>query len=364
MQLLSLGVSHPPNRFSQKECLEAFQASKSWEDLQPRSKAVLGTVLGNPRGIRQRRLALDNLSDVFAIDPDTMHKRFALWAPKLAAQAARNALDEAGLEPGDIDGLIVSTHTGYLCPGLTSYVSERLQLRNDVFSLDLVGQGCGAALPNLRAASAALDSGQCNAVLSICVEVCSAAFYLDDDPGVLISACLFGDCAAAAILTREPVPDRRRVEWLFSKTHTNATERDILKFQHRRGLLRSVLSQGVPEIVAKGVEAVLARALEQHGAAKADISTWVFHAGGDQVLKALRRSLDLAEKDTALSASILNDYGNTSSPFVLHVLKEQLALNPKGGLWFLASFGAGFSAHGALLDVGDEPPSDIVNDAS
>jgi hypothetical protein len=41
-----------------------------------------------------------------------------------------------------------------LCPGLTSYVSEQLGLRENVFALDLVGQGCGAALPNLRAAEA------------------------------------------------------------------------------------------------------------------------------------------------------------------------------------------------------------------
>jgi 3-oxoacyl-[acyl-carrier-protein] synthase III len=39
-------------------------------------------------------------------------------------------------------------------------------------------------------------------VLSICVEVSSAAMYLDDDPGVLISACLFGDGAGAAVLSR------------------------------------------------------------------------------------------------------------------------------------------------------------------
>jgi hypothetical protein len=38
-------------------------------------------------------------------------------------------------------------------------------------------------------------------VLSICVEVSSAAMYLDDDPGVLISACLFGDGAGAAVLS-------------------------------------------------------------------------------------------------------------------------------------------------------------------
>ena len=237
MHLLSLGTSNPPNRFTQAECWNAVRISRAWAALRPRSKIILRTVLNNPNGIRQRYLALDNLSEAFETDPDTMCKRFALWAPKLATQAAQNAMDESGLVPDHIDGLIVSSHTGYLCPGLTSYVSERLHLRGDICLLDLVGQGCGAALPSLRTASALLDSGQCDAVLSICVEVCSAAFYLDDDPGVLISACLFGDGAAAAILTRNPAPGRRRVEWLLSETQFDPKHRDSLGFQHRGGLL-------------------------------------------------------------------------------------------------------------------------------
>src|SRR5213075_2477850 len=102
------------------------------------------------------------------------------------------------------DALIVSTCTGYLCPGLSSNVTQRLGLRSNVLALDLVGQGCGAALPNLRTAEALLESGRCERVLSICVEVCSAAFFLDNDPGVLISACLFGDGARAAILSDTP----------------------------------------------------------------------------------------------------------------------------------------------------------------
>src|SRR5207249_11223846 len=114
----------------------------------------------------------------------------------LAAAAGSCALTDGALDASAIDAVIVSTCTGYLCPGLTSYVSERLGLRRDVLALDFVGQGCGAALPNLRTAQALLASGRRGCVVSVCVEACSAAFYGDEDPGVLVSACLSGGGAA------------------------------------------------------------------------------------------------------------------------------------------------------------------------
>ena len=112
----------------------------------------------------------------------------------LAALAGQRALNDAQVSAHDIDAVIVSTCTGYLCPGLSGYVIEALGLRCSVQAIDLVGQGCAAALPNMRLGSALLASGQCQHVLSICVEVSSAAMYLDNDPGVLVSACLFEMC--------------------------------------------------------------------------------------------------------------------------------------------------------------------------
>ena len=144
----------------------------------------------------------------------------------------------------DIDAVIISTCTGYLCPGLTSYVSERLGLRRDVLALDLVGQGCGAALPNMRTGEALIASGARGKVLSICVEICSAAMYLDDDPGVLISACLFGDGAGAAVLSAQSQgPEAPQFEWKTAGTLLSAEDREELRFEKRGGMLRNILSR-------------------------------------------------------------------------------------------------------------------------
>lgn len=123
-------------------------------------------------------------------------------APGLATAAAERALAAAEVAVQDIDAVVVSTCTGYLCPGLSGYVAERLGLRANVQAFDLVGHDCAAALPNMQLGRALLASGACEHVLSICVEVSSAVKSLDKDPGVLISACLFGDGAGAAVLPR------------------------------------------------------------------------------------------------------------------------------------------------------------------
>ena len=85
----------------------------------------------------------------------------------MAARAAERALAVAGLTAADVDAIIVSTCTGYLCPGLSSYVTERLGLATDILALDLVGQGCGAAIPNMRTGEALIASGRAATVLSV-----------------------------------------------------------------------------------------------------------------------------------------------------------------------------------------------------
>src|SRR5271170_3255746 len=241
MFIAGLGIAAPPQRYSQRECWNAFRVAPLVAGLKPRSRGLLEKVLCADNGIKTRHLALEKISDVFETTPDALQARFDRHAPALAAQAAQRALKDAGCKPNEIDAILISTCTGYLCPGLTSYVSERLGLRQNVFTLDLVGQGCGAALPNLRTAEAILAAGRAEKILSVCVEICSAAFFLDDDPGVLISACLFGDGAGAVVLSNKPNKNLRRVEWKFGSSNLVPAKRDTLRFSHKNGMLRNIL---------------------------------------------------------------------------------------------------------------------------
>ena len=350
MFIRSIGTALPSMRYTKAECLVAFERSEWFHRLDARSHFIARTVLKRDNGIEARRLAVNTLDEVFHIDPDTLALRFLTHAPELAATAASRALTAAGLDAQDIDAVVISTCTGYMCPGLSGHVVERLGLRTDVQAFDLVGQGCAAALPNMQLGRALLLSGACQHVLSVCVEVSSAAMYLDNDPGVLISACLFGDGAGAAVLSRAPGAGRR-IKWIDSVSFIETAERDALKFETRQGMLRNVLSRKVPALAADYALRVLNTVLQRGGLQISDVNAWIMHAGGRDVLQEVERHFELDSADLRYSAAMLREYGNLSSAFVYFVLQAALTDDAPGGWWWLSSFGAGFSCHGALLKV-------------
>ena len=351
MFITGLGTAAPEQRYTQAQCWDALQTSARFNELTPRSRAILKKVLTGSNGIATRHLSLDNLNDAFDMTPDALHARFIHNAPLLAAQAAKRAFADAKINPSEIDAIVASTCTGYLCPGLTSYVGERLGLRKDVMTFDLVGQGCGAALPNLRVADALLAAGRANRVLSVCVEVCSAAMYLDDDVGVLISACLFGDGAGAAVLSNTP-GENRSVQWKASGSMLEPAERDLLRFEQKSGMLRNILAPQVPALAAQHAGKLFSDTIAAADMDRTQVTGWVLHPGGRDVLTALRDSLKITDRDVRWSEAVLREYGNVSSSSVYFVLQHALNDSVPPGIWWMSSFGAGFSCHGALLEVG------------
>ena len=351
MFIQGLGTAVPPHRYPQRKGWEVVQRSPFASKLSSRSLAILRKVLTGDTGIDTRHFVLSSLDEAFALDPNTLHRRFAENAPVLGEAAARKAVAQAGVKFEEIDALIVSTCTGYLCPGLTSYISERLGLRANARLADLVGHGCGAALPNLQLANALLKSGQAKHVLCICVEICSAAFYFDNDPGVLISACLFADGAGAVVVGIERGPILPSMEWIDSESVLNPRDRELLRFEMRDGMLRNILDKSVPVLVVDHVRQVVDTLLQRNGMTQPDLAAWIVHAGGRDVLLALQSAFSLEAETLACSAAVLREYGNVSSPSVIFALEKALNRNAPAGRWFFTSFGAGISCHGALLDV-------------
>jgi predicted naringenin-chalcone synthase len=347
MFLHALATAVPPATFTQAQCWEVIQRSSALNRLSRRTQLILRTILKGDSGVATRHFAGPEIERVFELSSDQLNANFRAAAPQFAGRALTDALARAGVAVGEVDALLVCTCTGYLCPGVSSYVAERLGLRPDVFLQDLVGLGCGAAIPALRAAQAVLAARPDAVVAVVAVEICSAAFYLDDDPGVIISACLFSDGAAASIWRGTPGPGGWRCG-SFDTLHLPA-DRDRLRFEQRDGKLRNLLDPAVPSLAAGAVTRLLT-AEQARGHAR-PIRRIIAHPGGRDVLDALETALP--GFPLAASRRVLRDYGNMSSPSVLFALEEALrdGQPDTDGDWWLVSFGAGFSAHACRFGV-------------
>ncbi len=368
MYLQSLATATPSCRLTQQSCWETFKASAAADRLRPRTRDLVRRVLLGDNGIEARHFALPPADGLFELDAEALNKAFEREAPKLGMNALRNALEQAELLPRDLDGLVVCTCTGYLCPGLSSFIAEGMGLRRDACLLDLVGLGCGAAIPSLRTAHGLLAANPTARMAVVAVELCSAAYYMDNDPGVIISACLFGDGAAAAIFSGARGPAQWRAH-AFDAWHL-PEQREGLRFENRGGKLRNRLAQSVPAVAAEAVSHLFERQANVQKTSESAVSAAGFfapnpgglpvqtptaappyritHGGGQRVLDALEQAL--GEQPLKEAREVLRCYGNLSSPSVLFALKEYLDRPDaiQEHLW-LASFGAGFNAYACSL---------------
>jgi predicted naringenin-chalcone synthase len=337
MYLQSLASAFPDACYTQRECWSIAKASPFLALLSRRSAKILETVLSGSSGIETRHFAVPT-GKLFSADAEELNKLFEEMAPSLAARALEKACDSAGLDVCAVDALFVCTCTGYLCPGVSSHLAERIGIRSDAFLNDMTGLGCGAAIPTLHAASCFLAAHPDATVATVAVEICSAAFYLDNDTGVIVSACLFGDGASAALWRNTDAGGQWKAS-NFRSLH-RPEQREKIRFVNSGGRLKNQLHRTVPEVAAESVEVLFSLRSRKP-------DQIIAHAGGRDVIDAIEERLPgyaLTETREAF-----RKYGNLSSPSVLCALEERLSKANGDGLLWLTSFGAGFAAHSCEL---------------
>jgi len=347
--LRGLGTATPPLYATQEEACDFFTTRFN---LKPEEKDLYRRILLDGK-IKGRYLGMDTTTDALETDPDLLLARFLKYGRSTAVAAAHRALAEAGVEPDKVAGLIVNTCTGYLCPGLSSYIAEDLGLRTSIRFQDLMGMGCGGAIPNLEAAAAMLARSGEGPILSIAVEICTATIFPCHEPELVVSNSIFGDGAAAAVLdvSREGgTGGLARV--IDFESGLFPQYREELRYRTSGGLLRNHLSKRVPVIGACTALEVTSRLLARHGLSRNDVAWWAVHPGGTVVLAQVAKKLDLTPEALRFSYHVFENFGNMSSPSVLFVLRELVDQGrpQPGQKGMLIAFGAGFSAFAALVE--------------
>ncbi len=368
--LRGIGTAVPEFSATQEEALEFISERFPVAE---RTRQLYKKTLRN-KSIHKRHFGLSNLENVLDQDLDRKNARFEKEAVALSTRSLKSALADAGVRPSQIDFLVVTTCTGYICPGLSAYLIESCGLRPDTRVADLVGMGCGAAVPALEQAHNFLVANPGKTAAVVSTEICSAAMVSNDEIDIVISNTIFADGSAALVLSSNPTPapspdgegnqvfkgevpsparGRGRVGVIRGFSSLMVPEwRDTLRFRSEKGHLKNVLGKEVPQQSASAMKKVAEKLLANEGLQMPDISHWMLHAGGEKVLDAMEQALPLPAEALTSSRAVLKDFGNMSSPTVLFVLAEEFRSKaPRVGDWgVLASFGAGFSAHGALIE--------------
>lgn len=265
----------------------------------------------------------------------------------LLEHAAGKCLDEAGLSPEDVDGIVVASTTGIATPSLDALLMERMPFRRDVQRLPVFGFGCAGGVLGLARTAALSKAEPGEKWLFLVVELCSLTFRPGDhSKSNIIATALFGDGAAAALVTC----GGEGLELSGWGEHTWPDSLDVMGWRVEDDGLGVLFSRDIPTLVREKLRPEVEVFLSRNGLAVDDITKWLFHPGGVKVLDALEDGFDIPRGGFTHARSVLRDFGNMSAATVMFVLEQALA-NGVDGNMLAGALGPGFTAGFLLMDA-------------
>ena len=341
--LLSLATAVPPHVIAQQDAKALARQSFGRKALFDRLSGVFDNA-----GIAKRHIVAP--ADWYTGDHG-WHDRNGLYldaAEQLFMRAAADAIEKAGLAPKQIDGVVTVSTTGIATPSLEARCGPRLGLRSDVRRVPVFGLGCAGGVSGLAAASRMASAEPGSNWLFVTVETCSISIRLDsDDPAAVVATALFGDGAAAAVVTSG---EHSLARLLGSAERLWPDTQRIMGWDVEDPGLAVVFDRAIPPFI----EAELARAVDgmcaDLGIARDEIDRFCCHPGGVKVIDAIETALDLPQGELNIEREVLNDYGNMSAPTVMFVLERLLERGLPDKV-MMTAFGPGFTCAGLLLEA-------------
>ncbi|KAI1814236.1 chalcone and stilbene synthase [Poronia punctata] len=336
LSIIGLGTQYPPNS------LEAGELAKLATKFHPASPAMSKVLSINEFTGIQTRSSIGTAEHPLVnkeAPPSIaeLHETFMSDGVPLAIEAARKALAEAHIDPTQVTHIVSTTCTDSANPGFDHFVAKELGLPQNVERVLLHGIGCSGGLATLRTgANLALGHryrGRPARVLCVALEVSTTLVRselesIDKLQKTRIGACLFSDCASAAVLsngvgdaTAEPVYEL--LGW--DNKIIPDTEND-LGFDVDPLGWKVVLSQGVPtqvEQVLPQAFADLVASVKTHLPEKYTAATdfdWAMHPGGITILTNAEKTLGIQSSQMRASYYRYMQHGNSSSATIFSVM--------------------------------------------
>ena len=268
----------------------------------------------------------------------------------LAAQAARNALELAGVAAADIDLIVLATATpDHTFPATATQVQQMLGCKPGGVAFD-VAAVCSGFLYALTTADALLRTGTGTKALVIGAEVFSK--LLDwDDRGTCV---LFGDGAGAVVLeARDVAEDGPGI--LASRLHADGAHKDLLYVEGcpaTTGTVGKLRMKGreVFRHAVVNLAEVLREVLDDAGMVAADLDWVVPHQANARILDATARKLDLSPDKVVVTVDRHANTSAASVPLAFDTAMRDGRIKP-GQLVMFEAMGGGFTWGAALARI-------------
>ncbi len=267
---------------------------------------------------------------------------FVTGASHLFGVVSARALEQAGLDASQIDTIVMISSTGIATPTIEARVMSELGFRDDVNRVPVFGLGCAGGIAGLSLAARLAAAQPDTNVLVVVIELCSLTFRRDEmTKSNIIATALFGDGAAAAVLSTHGKNPRGEIE--FMGEHTWPDTQDVMGWRMDNIGFSAIFSRSIPDLALRDLRPAADQFLRGHNLNLTHIDAYSFHPGGAKVITALETAFDLKTGRLVDERRILANYGNMSAPTVLFVLNEGLKENFTGRR-FVSALGPGFTA--------------------
>lgn len=253
---------------------------------------------------------------------DDRMKLYKNTAAALSVKAINNCIDGI-IKPSHITHLITVSCTGMSAPGLDLEIVEALQLPASIFRTSVNFMGCYAAIHALKLAKMICDGDKDAQVIVVSAELCTIHFQNEYSLDNAASSLLFGDGAAAVLLSNQRYnKNTLSVESFYSKIAFKGKQ-DMAWEVSSKGFLMT-LSGYVPQLIEQDIAQLVQEALTKSCLCKQDITHWCIHPGGRKIIDTIEKQLSLKPEEMAYARKVLFEYGNMSSASILFVLKEMM----------------------------------------